>query len=402
MFFKKSLPLYLLSGLFLVFTYAGAVAQKSKLPNWVDSPESKYPSKQYLTGLGSGSSLAEAKEKAKSEIANIFSQTIKSSQELRQTVEETVKNDKRQIVEEVQQRSRITVESAAELIGVKIEETAEVFQDGRSRNYALAVLDKNQATTLYQDRYQNHQEQLRDNYRSYTQTNNPIQQLRLLAEARKRAEKARQFRNYYAVLTSLGGEAKSSGESISEEKLRSNASQFKQRMQENLEASERGDDSSRQTSESQSFSEPLPSVGEIDAKMNELMSELTVLTSTPDLQSEMLQSNYTEELQGIIEKQFTSLGFRTASSSENPTVTVSTRLSASETTKGRPGDSAIRWEVTLKMVNSRTDQNFGTISQSGVTVGLDESMAKSRTRDDVNRWLQSDLKQLIIEKLLSI
>lgn len=364
------------------------------VPGWVNNPDERYPSATYLTAVGSAPTLAAARKKAKAELSKIFSQRIQAIEELDQHVEETSRGKTTTFVENVQQRTEISVKTSAELIGVRIERTREVFRDGQSRSYALAVLNKDQAASLYRDRYLENRRQLRASYRAARTANDPIRRLRLLAEARNFGETARRYQNQYAVLKSFGATTSGNSTAVPEERLRENARAFAREMEQNLQSDTSGD-----TRMNGSFR--TPSVPEIERRIEGLMADLSLEVSRPTLDNFFAGSDFADQLRGVVEEQFTSLGFRTTSQSENPDVTVSLRLSAEPTSKGRPGDYAIAWNITLRMVSSHTGQSFGTMNESGVSVGLDESMARSRTRDDIVSWVRDNLTALIVEKLLS-
>lgn len=366
-----------------------AVAQ-SELPEWVRNPETTYPSEQFLTGLGSAPSLSAAKKDAKAEIAKIFSQNIQSTQALQQTITETTEDGTSQLVEEVRQQSDVTVQTSAELIGVRIEETTEVFRDGRSVSYALAVLDKDQAAGIYRDRYRENRRKLREKYGAAEKSSGPIRKLGLLAESRKYAVQARQYQNYYAILRSLGAESDGSVRDLSDEKLRENAREFKRSMDENLQEDNGNTDFGTAAS-----------VSEIDRRLDELMQELDVRVQTPTSERSLFDENFNQQLKSVIEEQFTKLGFRTVETSESTDVRVSSEYASGKTTKGRSSDFAVEWNISVRLINERSEKNFGNITRSGVTVGLDQTMARSRARGDLTDWLEEKLSSLILEKILS-
>lgn len=381
--------------LFMVFLLTAPLeADPSTLPDWVKDPGKDYPPETFLTAVGSAPTLSAAREKAKSELSKIFSQHIEAVDELDQQVEETTKGTKSNFVEKVSQRTQISVSTSAELIGVQIEKTEEVFRDGRSRTYALAVLNKDEAATLYRERYLDNRRQLRETYRASRESDDPIQKLRLLAEARNYGETARRYRNQYVVLTSLGATASRGSASISDETIRENARAFASRMEENL----RSDYSNTGDVETALGT---PSVSEIEREIDELMSDMTLVIRPPEGRGIFGDEDYTRELGELIEEQFTRLGFRTVPDDQTPDVVVASRLSAESTTKGRRRDYAIHWRIGLRLIQSETNSTFGSINESGTTVGLDASMARTRTRSNINEWIESNLTDLIVEKLLS-
>lgn len=109
---------------------------RAQLPGWVTSPQDRYPTSQYITGVGIAEDLAAAKKQAKAEIAS--------------QIQTTIKSDITDIEQEMQFEGATTVRSN---FTQKIQEITEVsisgvtYPESDERNgkfYILGVLDKQQ------------------------------------------------------------------------------------------------------------------------------------------------------------------------------------------------------------------------------------------------------------------
>ncbi len=144
----------ILIGVCLALLLAACASQDSKTentrPSWVMSESPDYPRQRFLTGVGEGDTMADAKARARAEISNIFSVSIQAStsdytafkQRLEGQSVEGQSLEKQSTERQSNYQSIIRdIQSSTEqdLEGVKI---AEVWQDSTQRYYALAVLPR--------------------------------------------------------------------------------------------------------------------------------------------------------------------------------------------------------------------------------------------------------------------
>jgi hypothetical protein len=343
--------------------------------------------------------LSAAKNQAKTQLSQIFSQQIEASETLNQTTKETSTNQNQTFLQEVKKQTEITVETSNELIGVSIERSESVFQNGRTTYFALAVLDKEQAATNYYTKYRNAREDLRSRIKKARTSDEPIQRLRFLASAKKLARAAEQYKNQLSVLKNMGATPNSrSGSSPSTSNLETSKEQFEEEMERNL-GNDTNSTPTQNTNRRIVNSEDLTPAA-INTELMELLSKLTVQVKSLELQTVWEGQSFGDQLRGIIQEQFTELGFQTTSDRESASLGVTGRLSTNYTTKGRETDKAIRWDITLSLKAMSSGEIFGTINESGITVGLDSAMAESRTRQIIIEWLKQDLNTLIVKQLL--
>lgn len=136
---NKLLPLWI-----VVVLLVGGCASGGR-PDWADSGKSKaYPSDRYLTGIGTASELEVSKDRARANLAKIFSVKID------QVTEDVTKHGKRsgsagsQIINEARVERIISSRTEHVLTGARI---AETWQGPKTRAYySLAVMPRLQAS----------------------------------------------------------------------------------------------------------------------------------------------------------------------------------------------------------------------------------------------------------------
>lgn len=114
-----------------------AKARFENLADWITNPESEYPSKLYITGVGSGPDDNSAEEDAKAELAKLFNQKIQSEENIKQYADAT--EDFTEYNSDINTTTRLE-----SITGVKIEKK---FYG--EKVYALAVLKKQDAADYY-------------------------------------------------------------------------------------------------------------------------------------------------------------------------------------------------------------------------------------------------------------
>lgn len=130
------------------FVFAAKKA-KVTVPEWVELPSSVYPKESYVTYVGTAADRNAAEVAALRGLASIFGQSVKSeanssSRMLQAKADGLVANSSVQSFSEDIKRT-IDVDC---LIGV---ETRGYWFDNNATWYAIAVLDKSQATDIYSD-----------------------------------------------------------------------------------------------------------------------------------------------------------------------------------------------------------------------------------------------------------
>ena len=120
-------------------------------PPWIDGESSRFPSASYLTGVGYGNDRPTAEDKARAEIAKIFTSHIDSSNRTYQEIFESRSGGKTRSAENINFEEIIRVSTQKVLSGVRI---GRVYRDPSAdpAYYALAVLDRHQAAEILRGR----------------------------------------------------------------------------------------------------------------------------------------------------------------------------------------------------------------------------------------------------------
>jgi hypothetical protein len=131
---------------------SGAVqVTEGKRPDWVDGESIRYPSSHYLTGVGYDSDRKSAEDKARAEIARIFVSKIDSQTKSYQDYLQTSSHGRLTSEETFSVQDITKVSTQKVLSGVRI---AQIYQQSSPAKlyYALAALDRDQSTTILEDR----------------------------------------------------------------------------------------------------------------------------------------------------------------------------------------------------------------------------------------------------------
>ena len=137
--------------LFLILSISvAAPAGKDRKPDWIERDSAEWPREMYLTGVGSADDRAAAEDRARAEIARVFTTHV-SSALVANTSESTVRTDRDTLWSgrtSVADETRSTTDKVLE--GVEI---VQVWQDPDLHQfYALAALDRQQASARIEDR----------------------------------------------------------------------------------------------------------------------------------------------------------------------------------------------------------------------------------------------------------
>ncbi|GAB6392167.1 MAG: LPP20 family lipoprotein/putitive lipoprotein [Treponematales bacterium] len=117
-------------------------------PAWVDSPEAVYGKAEYLAAVGDGKDRQTAEAKALAGLIAVFGQSVQSDFKILTTYSEAVKNGAVEYKENTSVSDAVNVSASMDtLAGAEI---ADTWTDTKAnRTYAVAVLEKKRANTLY-------------------------------------------------------------------------------------------------------------------------------------------------------------------------------------------------------------------------------------------------------------
>lgn len=134
---------------FFVFSACFLFAAKNKMPEWITLPSSVYPAEKYMNGTGSGTNRETAALEAVRNLSSVFGQTVKSNTAASKKMERALSEGKVSFSSAENLQQNITSQIEAEnLIGIEI---AEYFYNKPEKKwYAVAILDREKASAVYQ------------------------------------------------------------------------------------------------------------------------------------------------------------------------------------------------------------------------------------------------------------
>ncbi|MBI3551051.1 MAG: LPP20 family lipoprotein [Elusimicrobia bacterium] len=137
--------------LLAALTAAAHADPRNPKPDWIDGKSVQYPHESYLLGVGEGDGRQSAEDRARGEIAKIFSSQVNVNTNLTETESNASSGGKAQ-KNDFQQSISNSVQTISQkaLEGVEI---VEKWQDQATRQfYALAVLDRQKAILAVKDK----------------------------------------------------------------------------------------------------------------------------------------------------------------------------------------------------------------------------------------------------------
>lgn len=135
---------------FFVFSACFLFAAKNKMPKWITLPSGVYPAEKYMNGTGSGTNRETAALEAVRNLSSVFGQTVKSNTAASKKMEQALSEGKVSFSSAENLQQKITSQIEAEnLIGIEI---AEYFYNKPEKKwYAVAILDREKASAVYQE-----------------------------------------------------------------------------------------------------------------------------------------------------------------------------------------------------------------------------------------------------------
>lgn len=135
---------------FFVFSACFLFAAKNKMPKWITLPSGVYPAEKYMNGTGSGTNRETAALEAVRNLSSVFGQTVKSNTAASKKMERALSEGKVSFSSAENLQQKITSQIEAEnLIGIEI---AEYFYNKPEKKwYAVAILDREKASAVYQE-----------------------------------------------------------------------------------------------------------------------------------------------------------------------------------------------------------------------------------------------------------
>lgn len=145
---------------FFIFSACFLFAAKNKMPEWITLPSGVYPAEKYMNGTGSGTNRETAELEAVKNLSSVFGQTVKSNTAASKKMERALSEGKVSFSSAENLQQNITSQIEAEnLIGIEI---AEYFYNKPEKKwYAVAILEREKASAVYQKYIEKNDEAVR-------------------------------------------------------------------------------------------------------------------------------------------------------------------------------------------------------------------------------------------------
>jgi hypothetical protein len=129
-------------------------------PEWVAAPYSVYPEGEYIAASGHGSDRNLAEKNALAALTAIFGQSIQADIKIMETYSEAVKNGVVDVSGGTSLQEAINTSTEMDsLVGAEIKD---VWYDGKSVYYAVAVMERGKTAVLYRDLINSNQRIIQD------------------------------------------------------------------------------------------------------------------------------------------------------------------------------------------------------------------------------------------------
>jgi hypothetical protein len=129
-------------------------------PVWVAAPYSAYGENEYIAASGHGSDRNSAEKNALAALTAVFGQSIQADVKLMSSYSEAVKNGVVDVSENNSLQEAINTSTEMDsLVGAEIKD---VWYDGKSAYYAVAVMERTKTAALYTDMINSNQRIIQD------------------------------------------------------------------------------------------------------------------------------------------------------------------------------------------------------------------------------------------------
>ncbi|MEA1913028.1 MAG: hypothetical protein U9N06_04245 [candidate division WOR-3 bacterium] len=184
----------------LIFGCASRPAVR-KLPQLVGDPTSIYPEALYLSEVGSGSSIEEAKKNAIYALSNIFSVDVSVDRTILEAYTEKRTGDKINVDHSINLLTRSALISENRLINVR---TPKSFFDKKTGTfYVIAFINRQETEPIYLEEIKKNDRILINLYRSAQSTNNKLEKFTYLKNSIQIALIGEGLRSVHRIISGM-------------------------------------------------------------------------------------------------------------------------------------------------------------------------------------------------------
>ncbi|AXJ02423.1 LPP20 lipoprotein [Cyclonatronum proteinivorum] len=332
-----TIPLTLALSIMLI-----SCASTPRTPQWLTSPGDVYPDQQYLTAIGSGSSLQAAQDNAAGNLARTFRADVQASQTLVDDFLETMQGEDVNLNRITSLISTTQVTSDLEMLNVQMYET---HRSPEGTYYVLIGFERLPTSIIY----------------SREITSNDMVIESIVGQAERDNSVIRKMGFYRAALT------------IS--RVNENLSQQRDLI----------------LARSVPFNTETERRLEIERKLDELADQATVEIHTSD--------DFPRELDGALRGAFQELGFRTGEGVGSALLNVRADFLMEDTDLGRTDAHFKHWSLTVDIQDTQTRTDFSSFFREGRTGAATEDQASRRTARDARAAVERPFKTFLEAQL---
>lgn len=158
--------------IFLILSISFTVVAQDK-PAWIDNPQSKYPSSQYLTSIGTGDTRKAAENAAAANLSQIFQSTIKAEQTVNERYKELFSSPNQSTLEgQTDVTKNITITTDQTLYNIQY---ADSYTDNLGKVYVLALLERQPTAAIYEKKMEENEKQMLAYIAQYDASHDPIE-----------------------------------------------------------------------------------------------------------------------------------------------------------------------------------------------------------------------------------
>ncbi|MCF7918791.1 MAG: LPP20 family lipoprotein [Candidatus Cloacimonetes bacterium] len=134
--------------LLLVMTSCAGNKKSAGEPEWLTNPESRYPSRTYITAIGSGFSRSDAEQDAAGKLARIFRSDVQTSEITELRYEELTRGAETETEDYGKVTRNIQLSAEESLINIQFGES---FTDEMGKVHSIAYLERFSTATIYEE-----------------------------------------------------------------------------------------------------------------------------------------------------------------------------------------------------------------------------------------------------------
>ncbi len=344
----KNFPLLTLAVLSLIMVFSSCSQSgrlsSQDLPSWVTNPKDSFDEHAYLMAVGSGSSLKQAQNDAKGNIAQIFKAEIKAQETLIDEFRE-YSNDENYSSSGTTELLQVTrIGSNQDLTNVKIL-TSTKAEDGTF--YALAAMDRNESARIYRREIADNELKINNLLSSADQEESSLQRMILLKKGLTLAKVNENLARQLQIIKAGAADTELHAKTITR----------------------------------------------IEERYRAVQKQLAVHLSADEA---------TETLMSAVGTTFQNSGFSLTASPDEALLSVIIRFNSEKADLNRNDAEFVKWNLIITIEDHESNRSFNTFMTEGRDGGPSFDAAMKRADFSAREKVGSQFKNFLTKELLSI